>query len=96
MAVLPPAATEEAFVAIRQDEAALRPGIERLCQRLGVDASRPTRYVAGSRPVYAAGDLVLKLSRRWQRGREYRVEGAVHASDGAGAAIKEPYATYRV
>lgn len=30
MAVLPPAATEEAFAAISQDEAALRPGVERL------------------------------------------------------------------
>jgi len=61
MAGLPPAATEEAFVAIRQDEAALRPGIEQLCQRLDLDAARLTRYAAGSRPVYGTGDLVLKL-----------------------------------
>jgi hypothetical protein len=39
----------------------LRPGVERLCQRLGLDAARLARYAAGSRPVYAAGDLVLKL-----------------------------------
>jgi hygromycin-B 7''-O-kinase len=58
VAVLPPAATEEAFAAIRQDEAALRPGIERLCRHIGVDTSRLARYVAGSRPVYAAGELV--------------------------------------
>ena len=61
MAGLPPAATEEAFAAIRQDEAVLRPGIEQLCQRLGVDAARLSRYAAGSRPVYATGGLVLKL-----------------------------------
>lgn len=61
MTALPPAATEEAFVAIRQDEAVLRPGVERLCHRLGVDTSRLSRYAAGSRPVYAAGDLTLKL-----------------------------------
>jgi hygromycin-B 7''-O-kinase len=61
MAGLPPAATEEAFAAIGQDEAMLRPGVERLCQRLGVDAARLARYAAGSCPVYAAGDLVLKL-----------------------------------
>jgi hypothetical protein len=54
MAGLPPAATEEAFTAIRQDEAVLRPGI----QRLGVDAARLARYAAGSRPVYGTGDLV--------------------------------------
>jgi hypothetical protein len=61
MAGLLPAATEEAFAAIRQDEAALRPGIEQLCQRLDLDAARLTRYTAGSRPVYGTGDLVLKL-----------------------------------
>ena len=59
--MLPPAVTEEAFAAISRDEAALRPGVERLCQQLGVDASRLARNAAGSRPVYAAGDLVLKL-----------------------------------
>jgi hypothetical protein len=61
MAGLPPAATEEALAAIRQDEAALRPGIEQLCQRLDLDAARLTRYMAGSRPVYETGDLVLEL-----------------------------------
>lgn len=82
MAVLPPAATEEAFASIRQDEAVLRPGVERLCQRLGVDAARLTRYAAGSRPVYAAGDLVLKLFppvATWPRWRvEAEVLAAVH------------------
>jgi len=61
VAGLPPAATEEAFAAIGRDEAVLRPGIDRLCQRLGLDAARLARYAAGSCPVYAAGDLVLKL-----------------------------------
>ncbi len=61
MAGLPLAATEEAFAAIRQDQAVLRPGIERLCQRLDLDSGRLTRYAAGSRPVYGTGDLVLKL-----------------------------------
>lgn len=61
MAGLPPAATEEAFTAIRQDEAALRPGIEQLCQRLDLDAARLTRYTPGSRPVYGTGDMVLNL-----------------------------------
>ena len=53
--------TEDAFTAICQDEAALRPGVERLCPGLDVDVSGLTRYAAGSQPVYAAGDLVLKL-----------------------------------
>lgn len=61
MAVLPSAVTEEDFAAIGQDETALRPGVERLCRLLGVDAAALTRFAAGSRPVYAAGDLVLKL-----------------------------------
>jgi hypothetical protein len=39
MAVLPPGATQEAFATVCQDEAALRPGVERLCQILGVDAA---------------------------------------------------------
>jgi hygromycin-B 7''-O-kinase len=61
VAVLPAAATEDAYTTVCQDEAALRPGVERLGQVLGVDASRLTRFAAGSRPVYAAGELVLKL-----------------------------------
>jgi predicted RNase H-like HicB family nuclease len=32
MAGLPPAATEDAFAVIGQDETALRPGVERLCR----------------------------------------------------------------
>jgi hygromycin-B 7''-O-kinase len=61
VAVFPPAATQEAFLAVGRDEAALRPGLERVAARLGVDPAGLTRYPAGSRPVYASGDLVLKL-----------------------------------
>jgi hygromycin-B 7''-O-kinase len=61
VAALPPAATEEAFAALGRDEAALRPGLERLAARLDLDPAGLTRYAAGSRPVYAVGDLVLKL-----------------------------------
>ncbi|MBV9095533.1 MAG: aminoglycoside 3'-phosphotransferase/choline kinase family protein [Streptosporangiaceae bacterium] len=61
MAALPSATTEDAFTAICQDEAALRPGVEQLCRLLRVETSGLTRYASGSRPVYAAGDLVLKL-----------------------------------
>jgi hygromycin-B 7''-O-kinase len=59
--MLPPGATEDAFTTVCRDEAALRPGVDRLCQRLGVDVPGLTRFAAGSRPVYASGDLVLKL-----------------------------------
>ena len=61
MGSLPSVRTEEELAGIGQDEAALRPGIERLCRLLGVNAASLTRYPAGSRPVYAAGDVVLKL-----------------------------------
>ena len=77
MAGLPPAATEEAFVAIRQDEAVLRPCIERLCQRLGVGAARLTRYAAGSRPVYQTADLILKLFPPVATWPRWRVEAEV-------------------
>jgi hygromycin-B 7''-O-kinase len=72
MAGLPPVATEDAFTAICQDEAALRPGVERLCQQLGVDASKLTRY--------AAGDLVLKLFPPVATWPGYRVEAEVLAA----------------
>jgi hypothetical protein len=77
MAGLPPVATEDAFTAVCQDEAALRPGVERLCQQLGVGVSELTRYAAGSRPVYAAGDLVLKLFPPVATWPGYRVEAEV-------------------
>lgn len=61
MAGLPWVTTEKAFNAIGRDEDVLRPGLSRLCHRLGLDEAGLTRYETGSRPVYTAGDLVLKL-----------------------------------
>jgi hygromycin-B 7''-O-kinase len=80
MAVLPPAATEEAFAAIRQDEAVLRPGVDRLCLRLGVDTSALVRCTAGSRPVYEAGELILKLFPPVTTWPGYQVEAEVLAA----------------
>ncbi|MCP2168691.1 phosphotransferase family protein [Goodfellowiella coeruleoviolacea] len=80
---LPPAATEDAFDLVRADEDALRPGVRRLCRALGVDPAGLTRFPAGSLPVYAVGDLVLKLFPQVHVA-EYRVEagvlGAVHGA----------------
>jgi hygromycin-B 7''-O-kinase len=59
--VLPVADTHELFRAVCRDEAALRPGVEQLCRLLGVNALSLSRFATGTRPVYAAGDLVLKL-----------------------------------
>jgi hygromycin-B 7''-O-kinase len=59
--VLPPVATEDAFTTVCQDEGALRPGVERLGRRLRIDVPGLTRFAVGSRPVYASGNLVLKL-----------------------------------
>jgi hygromycin-B 7''-O-kinase len=78
--VLPPAATEEAFIAVGRDEAALRPGLERLGTRLGLDPADLTRYPAGSRPVYASGDVVLKLFPPVAGWPGYRVEAKVLAA----------------
>ena len=80
MAVLPPVTTEETFAAIRRDEAALRPAVEQLCQLLGVNAAVLTRYPAGSLPVYAADDLVLKLFPPVTTWPDYRVEAQVLAA----------------
>ncbi|HTT50503.1 MAG TPA: aminoglycoside 3'-phosphotransferase/choline kinase family protein [Streptosporangiaceae bacterium] len=80
MAVLPPAATEEQFAAISQDQAALRPGVEQLCRLLGIDTDGLTRYQAGSRPVYATGDLVLKLFPPVAAWPGYRIEPQVLAA----------------
>jgi len=80
VAVLPPVATEEAFAKVGRDEAALRPGIERLGWILGVDAAGLTRYAAGSRPVYASGDLVLKLFPPVATWPDYQIEAEVLAA----------------
>lgn len=53
--------TDEAFDALIGDDAALRPGVEALLRANGVDPAGLTRYQDGSLPVYAAGELVLKL-----------------------------------
>jgi hygromycin-B 7''-O-kinase len=80
MVVLPPASTEEAFAAIGRDESALRPGLQRLCRLLGVNADDLTRFPAGSRPVYTAGDLVLKLFPPVTTWPGYRIEAQVLAA----------------
>jgi hygromycin-B 7''-O-kinase len=80
MVVLPPASTEEAFTAIGRDERALRPGAERLCRLLGVNADDLTRFPAGSRPVYTAGELVLKLFPPVTTWPDYRIEAQVLAA----------------
>jgi len=59
--VLPVVGSWEAFRPSSLDEAAVRPGVDTLCRHLGVDAAALRRFPAGSRPVYCAGELVLKL-----------------------------------
>jgi hygromycin-B 7''-O-kinase len=59
--MLPAADTHELFRAVCKDEAALRPGVEQLCRLLGVQDFSLSRFSTGTRPVYAAGDVVLKL-----------------------------------
>lgn len=56
----PDADDEEDYDFIARDEAELGPGVRALLGHLGV-ADEPQRYPTGSLPVYAAGDLVLKL-----------------------------------
>jgi hygromycin-B 7''-O-kinase len=59
--MLPVADTKEVSRAVCKDEAVLRPGVDQLCRLLGVNTVGLSRFAAGSLPVYAAGDLVLKL-----------------------------------
>jgi hygromycin-B 7''-O-kinase len=56
----PDADDEEDYDLIARDETELGPGVRALLQHLGVTAA-PERFPTGSLPVYAAGDLVLKL-----------------------------------
>ena len=51
---------EEDYDLIAKDEDALGPGVRALLADAGV-AAEPVRYPTGSLPVYAAGDLALKL-----------------------------------
>lgn len=56
----PDAADEEDYDFVARDEAELGPGVRALLADLGV-TDEPVRYPDGSLPVYAAGELVLKL-----------------------------------
>jgi hygromycin-B 7''-O-kinase len=58
--IWPCADDEEDFDFIARDERALGPGVRALCASLGVTGAA-SRYPTGSLPVYAVGDLVLKL-----------------------------------
>ena len=59
--MLPVAESLDGFDPSRVDETAMRPGVDALCRHLGVDTRALSRFPAGSRPVYAVGELVLKL-----------------------------------
>ncbi|MFI7599435.1 phosphotransferase [Actinoplanes sp. NPDC049681] len=56
----PDAEDEEDFDLVARDEEALGPGVRTLLDRLGVPGA-PARFPTGSLPVYAIGDVVLKL-----------------------------------
>ncbi|MFI2610139.1 phosphotransferase family protein [Kitasatospora sp. NPDC018619] len=60
--MLPLVLTDEEWDAVVPDEAAVRPGAEALCARLGLGGLPLERFAEGSVPVYAVGGaLVLKL-----------------------------------
>ncbi|WP_306205784.1 phosphotransferase family protein [Actinoplanes sp. RD1] len=59
MSGLPRADTGELYDAVGERD--LRPGVEALLRRLGADAASVERIATGSLPVYAAGEVVLKL-----------------------------------
>jgi hygromycin-B 7''-O-kinase len=59
--LFPLADTEERYLAIRGDEARLRPAVTALCDHLGLGAAGVVRLTDGSMPVYAVGGSVLKL-----------------------------------
>ncbi len=90
MPALPPAATEEALAAISRDEVVLRPGVEQLCTLLRINPDGLTRYPAGSRPVYAAGDLVLKLFPPVTGWPDQRIEARVLAAAAGQLPIPTP------
>jgi hygromycin-B 7''-O-kinase len=71
------------------DEATLRPGVARLCGELGLDPAGLVRFAQGSRPVYAAGDLVLKLYPPLD-GDAYRVEASVLAAVSGALPVATP------
>jgi hygromycin-B 7''-O-kinase len=59
--VLPVVESWDGLDPSRVAETAMRPGVDALCRHLGVDTRALSRLPAGSRPVYAAGGLALKL-----------------------------------
>ncbi|MGW7070118.1 aminoglycoside phosphotransferase family protein [Streptomyces sp. NPDC054855] len=60
--MLPTVDTDEQWDVVVPDEAVMRPGVEDLCRRLGLDGAPLDRFTEGTQPVYAVGDgLVLKL-----------------------------------
>lgn len=61
VAGLPVVDTWDEFAAVCADEAVLRPGVDHLCRLLDLDTASLVRFTRGSVPVYAAGNLVLKL-----------------------------------
>ncbi len=67
----------------RIGETAMRPGVAGLCRHLGVDSRALSRFAAGSRPVYAAGELVLKLYPRANGNASWVEAGVLSAVDGA-------------
>ncbi|MFI1829357.1 phosphotransferase family protein [Streptomyces sp. NPDC020412] len=60
--MLPLVETVEQWDATVPDESVMRPGVQDLCDRLGLTGRPLTRFAEGSQPVYAVGDEhVLKL-----------------------------------
>ncbi|MFI6289135.1 phosphotransferase [Streptomyces sp. NPDC051018] len=60
--MLPAVETDEEWDAVVPDETVMRPAVEDLCARLGLDRAPLVRFADGSQPVYAVGDEhVLKL-----------------------------------
>ncbi|MFH8486033.1 phosphotransferase family protein [Streptomyces longisporoflavus] len=60
--MLPAVETDEQWDLIVPDDAVMRPGVEDLCRRLGLNGAPLDRFTEGTQPVYAVGDdLVLKL-----------------------------------
>ena len=50
------------YESLRRDEGQLRPGVDAICDVLGLAPASLRRYPDGSLPVYAVGDsLVLKV-----------------------------------
>ena len=69
------------YESLSRNEARLRPGVDALCDLLGLDAASLRRYPSGSLPVYAVGEsLVLKIYPPFdlpERDTESTVLGAV-------------------